>query len=280
MARSSIDALQAKIAALKHPASAERLFAAIEQKYADQIVVGECKDGPTQTRSHRRLDAWVLLKTWSPITTLGFEIKVSRSDFLNDKKLVDYLPLCHYLYVVAPKGMISAEELPSSVGLMESVGDHQRLIIRHKAVWRDIELPGELLIYVLMCRVKIKKESEDPTYRVDQLRQWVARKDDGRSLSWAVNQKIRDRFTDQERRLAQIETKLQRLESVKNKMIELGLDPESPNVVWDAAQKLREIAGVVDPLLIGRLEQTESSLREVRERLKMLKHQGDDDHHL
>jgi hypothetical protein len=60
--------------------SANVLLKALAQRHKDDVFVPECKNGPTQTGSHRRLDAWVMLKTWSPVTMIGYEIKVSRSD--------------------------------------------------------------------------------------------------------------------------------------------------------------------------------------------------------
>ena len=76
----------------------------LKAKHTDDVFVAECKNGPTHTASHRRLDAWVMKKSWSPITMLGYEIKQSRSDFLQDNKWQAYLPCCHQLYFVCPKG--------------------------------------------------------------------------------------------------------------------------------------------------------------------------------
>jgi hypothetical protein len=93
--------------------TAAGLLAMLETRHSNDVFVPECKDGPTQTRSHLRLDAWVLLKTWSPITTIGYEIKVDRGDWRRDDKLHQYMPLCHLLYVVALKGVVPADELPA-----------------------------------------------------------------------------------------------------------------------------------------------------------------------
>lgn len=51
--------------------------------------------------------------------TKGYEIKVSRSDFISDKKWEEYLPYCSWFYFIAPKGIIRKEELPTGIGLME-----------------------------------------------------------------------------------------------------------------------------------------------------------------
>lgn len=49
----------------------------------------------------------------------GFEIKLTRADFLQDKKWERYLPYCNYFSFVAPKGVIQKEELPDKIGLIE-----------------------------------------------------------------------------------------------------------------------------------------------------------------
>ena len=65
--------------------------------------------------SGRRIDAF----GWRPGKSWGYEIKVSRGDFLQDKKWKDYLQFCNYFYFLAPKGIIKPDELPKEIGLIE-----------------------------------------------------------------------------------------------------------------------------------------------------------------
>lgn len=51
--------------------------------------------------------------------TKGYEIKISRADFLADKKWQEYLKYCTFFYFIAPEGIIKKEELPENVGLIE-----------------------------------------------------------------------------------------------------------------------------------------------------------------
>lgn len=48
-----------------------------------------------------------------------FEVKSSRQDFASDKKWHKYLPYCTHFCFAAPKGVISLNEIPSDVGLVE-----------------------------------------------------------------------------------------------------------------------------------------------------------------
>jgi hypothetical protein len=57
----------------------------LKQKHYDDIFIPECKDGPTQLGSHLRMDAWVMKKSWANSCFIGYEEKVSRSDFLQDR---------------------------------------------------------------------------------------------------------------------------------------------------------------------------------------------------
>lgn len=65
------------------------------------------------------------------IDLMGFEIKVSRSDFLSELKQPDksdaIAKFCDYWFIVAPKGMVKIEELPITWGLIEPYGSGLRI---------------------------------------------------------------------------------------------------------------------------------------------------------
>jgi hypothetical protein len=65
----------------------------------------------------RRLDAFYLNR-WNR-ETKGYEIKISRADFLSDKKWQEYLKFCTWFSFVAPIGLIEKDELPEKIGLVE-----------------------------------------------------------------------------------------------------------------------------------------------------------------
>jgi len=223
------------------------LLTMLETRHAKDVFVAECKDGASQTRSHRRLDAWVLAKTWSPVTTIGYEIKVSRGDWLRDTKLASYLPLCHLLYVVAPKGLVKHEELPESVGLIEPVGTSGRIQIRRRASRRQIEMPTDLLLYVLMSRTKITRELQqyDATERIEHLRAWVDAKDDRRDLSYMVSQKIQTVFNEQASQVRRERLRNDELQKVRDRIVELGFDPDMPVGSWQVRARLEQFNAIV-----------------------------------
>ena len=65
----------------------------------------------------RRIDMFYFNR-WNR-ETKGYEIKVSRADFLQDKKWESYLKFCNWFYFVTPVGIIDPKELPDSIGLIE-----------------------------------------------------------------------------------------------------------------------------------------------------------------
>ena len=68
-------------------------------------------------------------------TLQGFEIKVSRSDFLKELKQPEkanaIMQYCDHWWIVCPKGIALADEIPQPWGLMEIVGG--RFFVKKKA---------------------------------------------------------------------------------------------------------------------------------------------------
>ena len=83
----------------------------IKGKYPARLNVSEFS-----TTKGRRLD--MLSLDYMRGRVRGYEIKVSRSDFVNDTKWQDYLPYCHQFYFVCPPDLIQPDELPKEIGLM------------------------------------------------------------------------------------------------------------------------------------------------------------------
>jgi hypothetical protein len=152
--------------------TSSQILAAICDRHAKDVVVAECKNGETWgARDLLKLDAWVLRRSYSPLTTIGYEIKVSRQDFENDQKWTGYIDLCHEFFFVCPAGLIRATDLPASIGIIW-VSASGKLHIKKKAerTKPDIEKLNRLLIYVVMARSRIvdnmwdvnKEEPLDP----------------------------------------------------------------------------------------------------------------------
>lgn len=217
---------------------------ALRAKHSKDVFVAECNMGSAHGGA-RRLDAWVLLKTWSPWTTIGYEIKVDRQDFLRDRKWAEYLPVCHELYFVSPPKLIAPEELPQDVGLLWTTGG-QRLQTKRKAVRRepDTKALSLLMSYALMSRARIVAnmwEANGSKPDAEYWREWLAKKDADTLLGVEVSQRIRQIVRKAESRAQNAERERDALAEIRDRLTELGLDGcRSP---YDLDRRLRQLGG-------------------------------------
>lgn len=216
---------------------AANVHAAILARHADDLIVGECKDGPTWGGSHLRLDYWVLRRSWTKPAMIGYEVKSGRADFLADKKWQGYLPLCNELWFIAEgKKAIQPEELPESVGLLRLAGS--RLITVRKAVWREIACPESLLTYILMCRASVKTEYERQP-QTDRWRAWLAQKEEKREIGVAASRGLRELYARDVQKVQSENAELRsRIESADRLRSEL----EAAGVNWRSYMTARDVA--------------------------------------
>ena len=171
----------------------------LEARHADGVFVPECKMGMAGSRT---LDGWALLPTWSPLTTIGYEIKVSRSDWLRDGKVEQYLKVCHLFFLVAPKAVVQRAELPEGVGLLEPIGSGtgQRLVMRQKPQRREPDPAAlvKLMTHVLMWR-KGLPIGQTREQRASIWRKWIDEQESferiGRSVSSRMGAMLREAIT-------------------------------------------------------------------------------------
>lgn len=127
----------------------------LARKHSADIAVAECKDGPTWFGGHVRLDFWAMRKSWSTPMITGYEIKVSRSDFLQDIKWPRYLNYCERFYFVCPNGMIDPKEVDPRAGLMWVSTTGNQIYRKKLAPALDKPNVESLILYVLMSRCNI-----------------------------------------------------------------------------------------------------------------------------
>jgi hypothetical protein len=209
----------------------------LANRHSDDVFIRECKDGMTWNNPHSRLDAWAMRKSWTQPCYWGYEIKVSRSDFLGDTKWVEYLPLCNELYFVTPPGLIKEAELPEGVGLIVATKTGGRLLTKRKAQHRQIDPPVDLLHYALMQATGFSNNGDLYSREGTSAywRQVLEEKNADRVLGQAVSRKIRKLVNEQIVATKRENDRLRRengvLADVK-KMLDaagLGLDSQTAN---------------------------------------------------
>ncbi len=228
--------------------SANDILRLLKSRHSEDVCVSECKNGPTQTKNHRRLDLWVFKRSWSPITMFGYEIKVSRSDFLKDDKWPSYLELCNHFYFVCPHGLIASDEVPEGTGLLWVAKTGGRVYVKKKAARREIEPPADLLFYVLMARTEIKEVGIMRTDKVAYWKDWLARKKEKRDLGYEVSKRIREHVEMVERENLRLKRWNENLEAIKARLLELGFRPDvAVPSVWGLERQLTQLKSAFPP---------------------------------
>ena len=129
-------------------------------KHYKDIFIPQCKTGGTWLGTPHILDGWVMPRSWTkPI--IGYEIKISRSDYRRDKKWAIYMEYCHVFYFVVPYGLIEPREVPDPAGLryVSKTGQSIRTVKKAEFRWRQ-RIPMSIAQYVLMWRAKVVEEEE------------------------------------------------------------------------------------------------------------------------
>lgn len=221
-------------------------------RHKNDVFVPECKNGPTHTASHRRLDAWVMSKSWSKPLVTGYEIKVSRSDFLSDDKWHDYLDYCNEFYFVTPYKMISPDEIPAGTGLLWVSKHGVRLFKKRAAEYRDIEIPQSVFRYILMCRAHIQAPNYYREGSQEYWSKWLENKKIDYEFGYRVSKSIRAEIDkeikvvgDENKRLQE---KIKSLETIKTMLEEAGINIGSSQ--WSLINSVRDkLDGQGKPLL-------------------------------
>lgn len=219
------------------------------KRHSDDVCVPQCKTGPTQSAKRGELailDVWTMSRSWAHLSFVGYEIKVSRSDFLRDDKWPRYLDVVNCFYFVTPPGLLKPEEVPGNCGLLEPRGG--RLKTRKAATRHEIEPPAELMVYVLMARAAIGREAlglVDQDQRTALWEEWLRKKDETRDLGYRVSEKVR-RLTNQLRaECEKARAERDRLGPVRDALVALGLDPDRTSQ-WNLDALLSKRAAGLD----------------------------------
>jgi hypothetical protein len=169
--------------------TADKITELLKQRHKNDVCVPQCKTGPTYgNRWMYIMDFWVMPRSWAKPAIRAYEIKVNRSDFLNDKKWEEYLLYCNEFYFVCPRDLIYPQELPQGVGLMYVSKNCKRLTTKIKAVNRSVEIPEEIFRYILMARANIVR---DQMTNREYWENWLKQKEDDFDLGHRVSKKIR-----------------------------------------------------------------------------------------
>ncbi|MDD5731023.1 MAG: MmcB family DNA repair protein, partial [Candidatus Omnitrophica bacterium] len=214
----------------------------ISKHHSKDVVIEQCKNGPSWSSPNLLiLDAWVLERTYSPLQTIGYEIKVSRQDFENDAKWMQYMDYCHKFYFVCPAGLIRAVDLPKEVGLYWTTmkGDGIRLKKYAERHEPNADKLNSLLIYALMSRSKIVADMNEANRidteesdRVKNMEDYLRRCEEGKVLAHMIKGHFRKMYDENINREKEINRRIDRLERFEKQLAKLGITWDSKNDSW------------------------------------------------
>ena len=170
----------------------------LERKHNQDVFVTECKTGSAGSQI---LDAWTMKRSWAKQVYTGYEVKVSRGDFLGDDKWTNYLPFCDRFYFVCPHGLIDKGEIGDKSGLMyvSKTGKILRVVKKAPPIEHDVESVRILMSYILMYRIEIcdstyAKNIEGREGNLEFWEQWLRDKEYSSSIGRSVSKELRARF--------------------------------------------------------------------------------------
>jgi len=255
---------------------AEDIQKALAAKHAEDLVVPECKTGPTQTNSGLMImDVWVMARSWAHPHTTCYEVKVHRQDFIKDNKWPGYMPYCNSMYFACPKDLIKIEELPPDVGLVYVSDPGRKVYTKRKAMYRKVDIPANLWIYILMCRAKIDKEwSHDPDGRRRYWNKWLEEQtiDEhmGYHISKTLNKRIEEEVIKAQEHNKTLVRQIEGLNDIVEMVKALGLDPKHVNGYGfrnELRKKLEDAAGDMTDFL-SLLKNTQTDITRIIAKLK------------
>lgn len=227
--------------------TADMILDLLRVRHANDVFVAECKDGPSQSGNYHRIDAWAMKRSWVHPLVIAYEIKVSRSDFLGDKKWMGYLPYCNEFYFACAHGIVSPAEVPAEAGLLVGSKNTRRLHCKKKAVYRDVTIPESLYRYILFARARITREQN--TEKGAHWRDFLEDRRDLKDIGYRVSRKLREtvkhRVDEAEKTNKRLQKQIENLQDVSRLCERLGINPALYGVQYAVERQLEALQEIL-----------------------------------
>ena len=157
---------------------------ALAEYHPKDYFLTECKTCSTyfpDPQGMLKFDGLAMTRSYTSPCITGYEIKVSRSDFLGDNKWHLYLQYCNEFYFVVPVGLVAKDEIPENVGLIYYYPETGKLLKKRRAVYRKIEEPVGVYKYIIYSRLD---QERIPFYedRAEYARDYLANQSEKRKI--------------------------------------------------------------------------------------------------
>lgn len=236
--------------------------------------ITECKTGSTYfppPQGLLKFDGLAITRSYTKPCITGYEIKVSRSDFLQDNKWHLYLQYCNEFYFVVPKGLISKEELPDNVGLIYYYPDSGTLRKKKKALWRDIEEPVGVYKYIIFSRLdqeRIPFYESRAEYAEDYLKDKAYKRQLGKTLGTRLTNDLQEAY-DRLETLKSTEKKINLLDEIKAVLQKHNIG----TFCWNNEEYIKELEEALGSAYPKELDKVTSDLEYALNRLNRIKKQ-------
>jgi hypothetical protein len=237
---------------------------ALSKKHRSEFFITECKNGSTWFGAHLRFDALAIYKSWVHPCIRAYEVKVSRSDFLRDVKYQTYMPYCHELYFVVPKGLIEKAEIETEIGLIYYNPETGGLKTQRKATHRSIEINADMLLYILINRIDSDR-APFALHKEDMFSAWLKGKESTVRLGAQIKGKLFKENADLRERLRHLE----RREEVTKELEEIYMVMEKHGISrwgggWKVAERIdRALSSAYPPGLDGIQDKAERVVKDL-----------------
>ncbi len=185
----------------------------LAKRHKKDLFIPQCKDGATQSRDHfKQIDALAFVPTWVRNEVHGYEIKVSRRDFVADQKMLGYLDMCSAFWIVCPRDVCDVSEIPIEAGLINITENGKGLRTIRKAPIRKVSIPEDVYRYIFYSRVNMNDYRYDPQIdretRVEIWRELLDGMKLNKKLGHELSHKIPRYFEARKKELAEKEADL------------------------------------------------------------------------
>ena len=248
----------------------------LEERHKLDVFVPECSIDSSHNRGYGRIDAWAMKKSYANSRTWGYEIKVSRRDFIQDEKWKKYMTVCDSFYFVCPWGLIDSGEVPEGVGLIYAASTGNRLITKKKAAAREVDIPENFWRSILKNRAQIICSAYygHPQTREDRIkywRNWIEAKKETLYLGHEVSKKIREHVEAVESENSLLQNQNEQLSAVKERLSELGFNINLHTHHWNLKIQVENIVNSVPSTLESDISRAITSLQIFKKTVEKLK---------
>lgn len=262
------------------PMRADLILRILQQRHRRDLWLTEVKDGPSTLAQTSRLDALAIKKSWTQPRFVGYEVKISRSDFLRDDKWVTYLPVTHQFSFACPWDLIQPDELPPEVGLYWVREDGGLKQVRRPTLRPMTTLPTHLLYYLVLSRLSPDHHPFFTNQR-EQAVAYVSDRPERQELGRIVGSRMSEELSALEHRKRMLENRIDATRYAYDQLCHTLEEAGLPTNEWELKVALASLqVGArtgIDPSTVQRLRTAAQHILDETDRLQALTQEGTQD---